>query len=80
MADLTEKYLDKELVNSIPEVLPPDYDKWLDKMEPTITDFEGMAKIYMGVDLAQGSVDCTITVTVKNGQLVYIYDTTKPVF
>lgn len=43
MADLTQKYLDKELVNSIPEVLPPDYDEWLDKMQPTPDQQDEMA-------------------------------------
>lgn len=34
MSDFTQKYLDKEAVNIIPEVLPPDYDEWIDTLVP----------------------------------------------
>lgn len=45
MADLTQKYLDKELVDSIPEKLPPDYDEWLDTQQPTMPELEEMSRV-----------------------------------
>lgn len=75
MTDLTQKYLDKELVNPIPEKLPPDYDEWLDAQQPDEQQLE-----YMAIDLAESSEDRTITATYENGVLIYIDETTKPVF
>lgn len=46
MADLTQKYLDKEPVDSIPEKLPPDYDEWLDSQQPDEQQLEYMAASY----------------------------------
>ena len=45
MADLTQKYLDKELADPRPEKLPPDYDEWLDTQKPTMPELEEMAKV-----------------------------------
>jgi hypothetical protein len=45
MTDLTQKYLDKELVASIPEKLPPDYDEWLDTQQTTMPEMEAMGKV-----------------------------------
>jgi hypothetical protein len=45
MGDLMQKYLDKILVDpTLPEVLPPDYNEWLDKMTPTTEEREEMAR------------------------------------
>lgn len=44
MANLTQKYLNKELVDSIPEKLPDDYNQWLDTQKPTIEQMEQYAK------------------------------------
>jgi hypothetical protein len=50
MNDLTQKYLDKELVDSIPEKLPPDYEENLlcpsnnEEHNPTAEQLEQMAK------------------------------------
>jgi len=52
MANLTQKYLDKELVDSIPEKLPPDYDQWLITQEPTMPELEPMAKSMLAFDRA----------------------------
>jgi len=46
MTDLTQKYLDKELVDSIPEKLPPSYDEWLDTQQPTMPEMDEMAKAF----------------------------------
>ena len=56
MADLTQKYLVKELVDSIPEKLPPDYDEWLDTQEPTMPELEDMAKAMLKFDEAMNKV------------------------
>ena len=56
MADLTQKYLDKELVDSIPEKLPPDYDEWLDTQKPTMPELEAMAKAMLKFDEAMNKV------------------------
>jgi hypothetical protein len=43
MTDLTQKYLDKELADSIPEKLPPDYDEWLDTQKHSVPEMDEMA-------------------------------------
>ncbi len=53
MADLTEKYLDKELVDSMPEKLPPDYDEWLDAQQPDEQQKEYMDKWIDGMSAEQ---------------------------
>ena len=45
MTDLTQKYLDKELLDSIPEKLPPCYDEWLNTQVPTMPELEQMGKV-----------------------------------
>jgi hypothetical protein len=44
MTDLTEKYLNKELVNSIPEKLPPDYDEWLNTVSIPLHAMNGFCE------------------------------------
>jgi len=56
MNDLTQKYLDKELVDSIPEKLPKDYDEWLDTQVPTMPELEAMAKAMLAFDEAMKKV------------------------
>ena len=56
MDDLTQKYLDKQLVNEMPEVLPPDYQEWLDTQEPAMPELEAMAKAMLKFDDAMNKV------------------------
>ena len=56
MTDLKQKYLDKELVDSIPEKLPPDYDEWLDTQVPTMPELEKMAKLMLAFDDALNKI------------------------
>ena len=52
MTNLTQKYLDKELADSIPEKLPEDYDEWLIKQEPSVEQLDIMAKAFEGMQEA----------------------------
>ena len=56
MTDLTQKYLDKELVDSIPEKLPPCYDEWLNTQVPTVPEIEQMAKLMLAFDDALNKI------------------------
>lgn len=46
MKTFADQYKDKELVDSIPEKLPPDYDEWLDTQVPTMPELDEMAKAF----------------------------------